>query len=170
MTRTETDHWRLGGIVLDDHPGPETAVTPGADADLEVFVSPQSDPPDETPDAWPDHVERHRSLLDYGARAGQYEPHEVGGGRLGYTETHDGAVPDGTLVVATRPPDGRPLTRGGWWIVDEVEGGIVRSRGVCRATFSLTFLAPLAQSAADRGYQTRTELAFDLEADTLSKT
>ncbi|EMA38476.1 hypothetical protein [Halococcus hamelinensis] len=149
-------YWRLAGVPLDLHDGPEPTITPGTSYDCTALTTLQSDSPE---GEWGSATERHRSLLAYGARAGKYTLHESGG-RVAYTEQHDGAVPNGTLAVSLRPPVDSMFVHGGWFIVESVENASPNPE-MPQLSIGLVYLAPL-----DR-YPTRSTLAYDLEAPAL---
>ena len=158
----KTDYWRLdgeaGAIPFDYRPPATRALTPGDDMSLQIVISGFSDPP-EGSDAWRGHDERKAALLDtYAGHAGSFEPHDLPGGPFGYTEEHSAA----SLLVAIRPPEGVGREYGAWALIKSMQDNSRPGRANIQC--SLLYLAPLSQ------YQTRTELAFDLEADTLSRT
>lgn len=160
--RTEkTDYWRLdgaAGAIPFDYRSPATrALTPGDDMPLQVVLSGFSDPPDGS-DAWGGWEARFHSLVDtYAGHAGEFDVHDPDIGQVAYTETHNAA----SLLVAIRPPSGMASGYGAWTLIKSMQDNTRPGRANVQC--SLVYLSPLSD------YQTRTELAFDLEADTLSK-
>ena len=116
------------------------------------------------PDGRGDHVARYEQLVAYQDFAGEYDLHEIDGGAVGYTETHSGTPPGGSLLVAVHPANDDLTGRGIWGLIDGVSDDAEVPRKRAPITLSIVYLAPLSR------YGTRSELAFDLEADTLSKT
>lgn len=158
-------HWRIADQPVVGHIEAEPTVTLGESYDFRAILTGDADSP---AGEWPDAAERKRTLLSYGRRAGSFVLHELEGGRVAYTETHDGtAVPDGTLVVAVRPAYDSESGRGGWYLVEGVEDATTLPDAMHDLTLSLVYLAPLAQTDAEHGYATRAALARDLEADAL---
>lgn len=152
QTRTRDSYWRIvpdpaadfGPVPLNGHSGPESVVTPGESYTLEVWLTTDSD---SATGEWPDYVERYKQLLGYGLRAGQYAPHEPMGGGMRFTETHDGRVPGESLLVAARPPHDTEVGRGGWYLVDAMEGLTDLPAALCRIDIDVTLVAPLEDYA-----------------------
>lgn len=163
-TPTIEDFWRVAGTPLDTHPGSEPTVTPGASYGLSCILTAHSDPPPSDPDAWGAVADRRQTLLAYGTRRSPFDLHEIEGGRVSYTETHDGSVPNGSVVVGVQPPNGEPLARGGWYLVANVEETRV-FEGFANINAELVYLAPLGDGPGE--YAARYEVARDLEADAL---
>ena len=166
MSTTDTttpaieDHWRIGGIVLDGHAGAEPTLSPSEAYDFRAIMTSRSDPPESDPNAWRTHTERLAALLGYGHAAGEYHLHDPEGTGVAYTETHNGNVPGGSLVVTVRPPGDSALGRGGWYLVDSVEDATTLEKW-CEVSVSLVYLAPLS------AYASVAELQSALEAPTL---
>lgn len=141
--RQYRSHWRLAGIPIDGHTGPETSHVYGSGYPLEVWLSPASDSP---AGAWPDHRERYRELLRYQNHAGAFDLHELVSDRVAFTETHSAAtdLPHGSLLVALRPAADQQCGRGMWCLISGFEDMTMHPEDLCRASLELTFVAPLA--------------------------
>ena len=139
------DYWRIGGVVIDLHSGPEKKLAPSSGYDLQCVTTGQSDPPDNNPDAWRPAHARHDELLRYGnVPEDSVVIHETGGTRRPFTETHGAptALPNRTLLAALEPPAGTALRRGCWALVTSVEDGTTNP-DVPVATLSIVVVAPL---------------------------
>ena len=148
--RTSRDaYWRIDGaagdLPLDHLPATTRACMPGDSMDIDVIVSGYSDPPDGS-EEWPGWKERYYALLDtYAPTAGHYTVHELMGGGVGYTETHDLESGE-SVLVALRPPGDIREREGAWALIESIENEtLLRGRAVL--AFSLTYLADLATFA-----------------------
>lgn len=129
------DFWRIDGgptadfapCPIDGHQGPEATLTPGESYELAIWLSAASDSP---AGAWPDHGERHDTLMRYGLGAGEFALSKPGGGGIRFVETYSGGaastpelgdVPGESLLIALRPPVDCPIARGMWALVASVE-------------------------------------------------
>jgi hypothetical protein len=136
------DYWRLGGVVIGGHPGPEQTRTLGENVTLDVWLTARSD---SESGEWPDYVERFRTLRQYQNFAGAFALHELSSGRVAFTETHAASseLPGGTLLVALRPPTDTDIGQGGWFVVSACEDSTTLPSALCQLDFELTFVAPL---------------------------
>lgn len=156
-------YWRLAGVPVDAHDGPEPIITPSESYDFHAVTTQRSDV---TESEWEGALDRYRTLLAYGRRAGQYDLHDYGNGTYGYTQTHDGAVPRGSLLVELRPPADSVFGHGGWFLIESVEDNSTLE-SYLHLSLSLVYLAPLALEVTDPGYQDRSAVSSALEADPL---
>lgn len=162
QTTVRDQHWRIephpsstiGALPLDGHSGPESVTQPGESYTVEVWATARSD---SAAGEWPDSIERYQQLLRYGSRAGQYALHEPMGGGVSWTETHDGSVPGGTLLIAVRPPHDSQTGRGGWYLVDAIEDATTLPSALCRLNIEVTLVAPLSAYDGHAAVQTALE-------------
>lgn len=137
-------YWRIDNgqqqYPLDGHMGPEETLTPGESYGLSIVLTSSSD---SSTGEWPGYVECYQTLIQYGERAGLFALHEPMGGGVTYTETHDGAVPAGSLLVALRPPVDSETGRGMWGLVSSVTDATTLPSALCQFEMELTHLAQL---------------------------
>lgn len=137
-------YWRIDNgqqqYPLDGHMGSEETLTPGESYSLSVYLTGNSD---SSVGEWPGYVERYQTLIQYGERAGLFALHEPMGGSVAFTETHDGAVPAGSLLVALRPPVDSETGRGMWALVSAVADNTTLPSALCQFEMELTHLAQL---------------------------
>lgn len=158
-------YWRIAGQAVIGHVGAEPTATPGEAYDFRAILT---DDPDLSAGSVPPASERASVLRAYSRRAGEFATHEIENGRVAYTETHDGSVPRGSLVINVRPSAGDcEWGHGGWYLVESVEDATVHPESLYDLTLSIVYLAPLATGPNQPGYQTRTELEDDLHAPQL---
>lgn len=117
------------------------------------------------PDGRGDHVGRYKELTAYIDWGGEYHLHDVGGGLFAYTEAHEGNAPDGSLLVAVRPPNDSRTGRGLWGLVDSVGDDTEVPHKRCLVTLSIAYIAPYGDGP--HAYRDRQTLVSDLEAPTL---
>lgn len=158
-------YWRIAGQAVIGHVGAEPTTTPGEAYGFRAILTDDLDP---SAGVVPPASERANTLRAYGRRAGEFVTHEIENGRVAYTETHDGGVPGGSLVINVRPSTGDcEWGHGGWYLVESVEDATVHPESLYDLALSIVYLAPLATGSDQSGYQTRDELASALEAPTL---
>lgn len=150
-------HWRINDTPIDGHTGPESSHEYGGGYSLEIWLSDKSDSP---AGVWPDAFERYRTLLRYQKYAGEFALHDLVGGRVAFTETHavSSSIPNGTLLVALRPPAGQRCGRGMWALVASVTDNTIVPDTLCRLEMELVFVAPLDD------YPDHAAVRADLEA------
>lgn len=135
-------YWRINDMPIDGHSGSEQVHTYGGGYSLEVWLTAASD---SLAGAWPGFYERYQELLRYQNFAGSFALYELDSGRVGFSETHSGStdLPNGSLLVALRPPAGQKCGRGGWFLVASFEDMTMHPDRLCRVDLGLTFVAPL---------------------------
>lgn len=133
------DYWRLAGVPVNGHPGPESIHTYGESYTFTALLTAASD---SDAGAWPDYIERYRELRGYQPYAGHYALHELTSGRVAYTETH---TADHSLLVALKPPADTRTGLGGYWLISACEGLTSLPSALCQLDFGLTFVAALSE-------------------------
>lgn len=137
------DYWRfeLGEVAdtipVDGHGGSIETQTYADGYSLTVWLTSGSDSPT---GAWPDHIERYRTLDGLQDYAGKFVLHGLTSGRAAYTETHSGAQSN---LVGLRPPAGTRDRLGGWYLLASVTDATTLPETLCVLEFELTFVAPL---------------------------
>lgn len=146
------DYWRIDNgeqqLPLDGHPGAEVTHNPGSSYTLDLIITDRSDSPS---GAWPDAQQRWRTLKDYQVRQGEYALHEPMGGGVAYTETHDGAIPAGSLLVALRPASDNKTGTGMWALVAAVEDQTTLPSALYQISVELLCLVPLPAYSSFNG-------------------
>lgn len=89
--------------------------------------------------------ERFDAIFAFHEDAGVYASRVMSGNHLVYTEQiADG---DESLLVALRPPDGKPTLRGVWGLVNDVSDETNKPQTSWRLDLSLEYIAPLDRYA-----------------------
>ena len=142
--RTRDSYWRLGGVVIDGHDGPETNHTVDEGYSLRVWLTPRSDT---KTGEWPGHVDRFRQLRRYRPHAGAFAGGVDAKYRPWFREQHDRSP---SLLVALRPPATSDTGLGMWALVDGCESNTTLPNTLCELEFDLKYLAELDEYDSER--------------------